>query len=236
APSVGCTADLANLGLTSAQTRHFESDHLWNYELGAKTAWLDDRLTVDGAGYVIRWSNIQQLVSLPCGFGFTANAGSAQSKGFELEVHARPLPYLDLAGGVGYSHAVITGAGSTSPQQPGDRVNQVPDWTGNASVTYTRMLGAGVKSTMNVSYAYVGESLSANNSPTSPRVRPSYQLVDARFAFSRDGYELALFAKNLANEHANLADNRSIAAELPGRPRIVTNQPRTIGLELRARF
>jgi len=236
APSVGCTADLVNLGLTSAQTRHFESDHLWNYELGAKTAWLDDRLTVDGAGYLIRWSNIQQLVSLPCGFGFTANAGSAQSKGFELEVHARPWPFLDLAGGVGYSHAVITGAGSTSPQQPGDRVNQVPDWTGNASVTYTRMLGAGVKSTLNVSYAYVGESLSANNNPTSPRVRPSYQLVDARFAFSRDGYELALFAKNLANEHANLADNRSIAAELPGRPRIVTNQPRTVGIELRARF
>ncbi len=236
APSVGCTGNLASLGLTAAQTRHFESDHLWNYELGAKTAWLDDRLTVDTAGYFIRWDNIQQTVALPCGFGYTANAGSAQSKGFELEAHARPWPALDLSSGVGYEHAIITSAGATSPQQPGDRVSQVPDWTGNVSATFTHTFGAGLKSTMNLTYSYVGESLSANNDPTNPRIRPPYELLDARFALSRNAYEIALFAKNLTNEHANLADNRSIAAELPGHPRIVTNQPRTIGIELRAKF
>jgi iron complex outermembrane recepter protein len=235
-PTVGCQGNLAALGLTSAETRQFQSDHLWNYELGLKTAWLDDRLTVDTAGYFIRWSNIQQLVSLPCGFGFTANAGSAESKGFELEVHSRPWRTLDLSAGLGYEHAVITAAGATSPQQPGDRVNQVPDWTGNLSATYTHELAAGLKATANMTYAYVGESLSANNSPETPRIRPPYSLLDARFALQRRQHEIALFAKNLTNEHANLADNRSIAAELPGRPRIVTNQPRTIGLEFRTRF
>ena len=35
---------------------------------------------------------------------------------------------------------------------------------------------------------------------------------------------------------ANLADNRSIAAETPGRQRLVTTRPRTVGLEARYRF
>ena len=47
---------------------------------------------------------------------------------------------------------------------------------------------------------------------------------------------MTLFADNVTDERANLADNRSIAAEMPGRPRIVTNRPRTMGLEARYRF
>jgi hypothetical protein len=45
-----------------------------------------------------------------------------------------------------------------------------------------------------------------------------------------------LVGKNLTNEHANLGDSRSIAAETPGRPRLLLNQPRTIGVEVRASF
>jgi len=40
----------------------------------------------------------------------------------------------------------------------------------------------------------------------------------------------------LTNVEANLADNRSLAAETIGRPRLVINQPLTIGVEFRASF
>jgi len=69
-----------------------------------------------------------------------------------------------------------------------------------------------------------------------PRLRPSYSLLDARLGVRSDALEFALFGKNLADTHANLADNRSLAAEAPGLPRIVTNRPRTIGIEARYRF
>ena len=84
-----------------------------------------------------------------------------------------------------------------------------------------------------VSYAYVGSSTSANNDIFDPRIRPAYSLIDARIALHWHDRELAIVGKNLPNEHADLADSRSIFAEDPGRPRIVTNQPRTIGLEFR---
>jgi hypothetical protein len=85
-------------------------------------------------------------------------------------------------------------------------------------------------------YAYVGSSASANNDPFSPRTRPSYELLDARVGVHWDRYDLALIGKNLTDEHANFGDSRSIAAETPGRPRLVTNQPRTLGVEFRAAF
>jgi iron complex outermembrane receptor protein len=236
---LGCPASLAGLGLTTEDTHRYKSDRLWNYELGTKTAWLDNRLIVNADAFYIDWQNIQQQILLPCGFQFRTNAGAAKSEGGELEVHARPVRGLDFSSGIGYQHAVITKAGAggaASPLQPGTRVYQVPDWTANAAVTYSLPLRGDLNLVGNLTYSYVGESKSANNDPFDPRTRSPYALLDARVALAFARYEVALLGKNLTNERANLADNRSIAVEFPGRPRIVTNQPITVGLEFRAAF
>ena len=84
-------------------TRSFKSDSLWNYELGAKTAWLDHRVTLNAAAFDIRWKNIQQQILLPCGFQFISNAGAAESKGGELELRARATESLEASLGIGLS-------------------------------------------------------------------------------------------------------------------------------------
>jgi outer membrane receptor protein involved in Fe transport len=227
----GCGQSLQQLGVTPQEAREYKADSLWNYELGAKTAWLGQRLTVDGALYYIDWKNLQQEILLSCGFGYTANVGAAKSEGFEIETHARPLASLDISAGFGYQHAVITESSATSPQQPGSPVYQVPPMTGNLSATQTQPLWSNVRLVSNLTFSYVGHSYSANNNPFDPRLRQAYTLLDSRFALTWDKYEVALIGKNLENEHANLSDDASIGAEVIGRPRIVTNQPRTIGLD-----
>jgi iron complex outermembrane receptor protein len=222
--------------ITIQQTRSFNSDSLWNYELGAKTAWLDHRMTIDAAGFYIDWKNIQQEILLSCGFQYTANAGAAVSKGGELEMRARPTDPLELSLGLGYQNATITKQGVGSPQTVGSPIYQVPDWTGNGSATYTTQLSADWKMISDADYSYIGRSYSGNNVPQDPRLRPSYRLINARLAFDRGPFEVALVGKNLGNEVANLGDNRSIAAETPGRPRLFVNQPRTIGVEFRQSF
>ena len=82
---------------------------------------------------------------------------------------------------------------------------------------------------------YYGESLSTNKGNTS-RVRDDWTAVNLRAGMLTEKYELVLYIDNATDERANLSDNRSIAAEVPGRPRVVTNRPRTIGLEARLRF
>jgi iron complex outermembrane recepter protein len=233
-----CTAALKAVdpNITIAQTRSFQSDSLWNYELGTKTAWLDHRLTVDAAAFYIKWNNIQQEILLSCGFQYTANAGAAVSKGGELEVHARPTEPLQLSLGLGYQDAKITQTSIESPQAVGSPIYQVPDWTGNGSAQYTTQLTSDWKMVSGADYSYIGRSYSGNNQPSDPRLRPAYRLINARLAFDHGPLEIALVGKNLADEVANLGDSRSIAAETPGRPRLFVNQPRTIGVEFRQSF
>jgi outer membrane receptor protein involved in Fe transport len=233
-----CTAALKAVdpNISIAQTRTYQSDSLWNYELGTKTEWLDRRLSVDAAAFYIKWKNIQQEILLSCGFQYTANAGAAVSKGGELEVRARPTDPLELSLGLGYQDAKITEASIESPQPVGSPIYQVPDWTGNGSIQYTTSLGSEWKMVSNTDYSYVGRSYSGNNDAGDPRLRPSYRLINAHVGFDRGTFEVALVGKNLANEVANLGDSRSIAAETPGRPRLFVNQPRTLGVEFRQSF
>ncbi|MBS0366113.1 MAG: TonB-dependent receptor [Proteobacteria bacterium] len=235
---LGCFAQLTALGYTSAaQTKSFASDHLWTGEVGWKTAWVDNRLTVNGAVYYTKWDSIQQLVALPCGFQFRANSGQAKIKGFDLEVHARPVSGLDLSAGVGLQHARISQGSPLVPSlQEGNRVYEVPDWTANAAASYTIPLVNGNSLNATASWTYTGDSVSASVDANNPRIRPSYSLVDLRLGYMIRDYEVALVGKNLTNTLANLGDNRSLAAETLGRPRIVVNAPRTIGVELRAKF
>jgi iron complex outermembrane recepter protein len=232
-----CVAALAqvNPNITLEDTRSFKSDSLWNYEIGTKNAWLDHRVIFNAAAFDIRWKNIQQAILLQCGFQYVANAGAAESKGGELDIRARATEHLDVSLGIGYQHAKITEKGE-SPQPVGSPVFNTPDWTGNGALTYTIPLVSSWNSVSVIDYSYMGSSYSANNSVTDPRKRPAYRLLNARFAFTNGRTEFALVGKNLTNEVANLGDNRSIAAEVPGRPRLFLNQPRTIGIEFTQRF
>jgi iron complex outermembrane receptor protein len=240
-PAALCESQLP-AGVDVNRTRQYGSDSLWNYELGVKSSWLENRLTVNASAFYIDWKNIQQWILLGCGFQYRANAGAAVSKGGELEVNARPIEPLQLSLGLGYQDAKITSisASSDSPETVGEPVFETPDWTANASASWTQPVWASDRLVSSLDYSYVGRSFSANNlsgaNGFATRERPSYALLNARIALMRNSWEVALVGKNIANEHANLADSRSIAAETPGRPRLIVNQPQTIGVEFRAHF
>lgn len=234
-----CVTPLNNLGISLSDTRSYKADTLWNYEVGAKTAWLDRRVTMNGALFDIRWKNLQQEVLLPCGFQFVANAGAAESKGAEFEMQARATQALELGLSVGYQNAKITAGPSTGSAlylPPGSKVFMVPDWTGDVSATYTVPMTSEWNFQAGGDFSYVGRSFSGNNTPNDPRERPGYHLLNARFAFTHNRMDIALVGKNLTNEAANLGDSRSLAAEVPGRPRLFVNQPRTVGVEFREHF
>ena len=240
-PDAICGGELPP-GVTFAQTRKYASDSLWDYEIGSKSGWYQQRLQVNADAFYIDWSNIQQNILLPCGFQYRANAGAATSKGGEISVSARPLDPLLVSVGVGYNDARITKASKFSPQRPGDPVFDVPDWTGNASASWAQPLTPGWTLVTTVNYSYIGNRHSANNLVQAvnglflTRLMPRYQLVGARVALDHGMWEFSLVGKNLTNEYANLGDSRSIAAETPGRPRLLMNRPRTLEVQARLSF
>jgi iron complex outermembrane receptor protein len=78
----------------------------WTYEIGTKTTWMDGRLQANAAAYYIKYKDlhIQQTPPLPLITALTTNAASATSKGFEVELIAKPTDQLTLSGNYGYSN------------------------------------------------------------------------------------------------------------------------------------
>lgn len=240
----GCDTDLHNLGVTATGIETYHDDSLWDYEGGLKTSFDDRRYIFNATGYVIEWDNIQQLVALPlCGYGYTGNSGRAQSTGAEVEFSARPLPELTTGLSFGYENARITQRGFSSPQPVGAPVYNVPGITIASNIQYEHPVSTDWSAFGRVDYSHIGESWSGNNAVANPVTgiaeplrRPAYNLTDLRGGLTNDRWEIAAYVKNLTNEHANLADAIMIGAMLPGQPRFVINQPRTIGLDVRLRF
>ena len=235
---LGCFAQLQALGYTSAnQTKSYKSDSLWNYELGAKTAWADNRVTLDGAVFLVKWNKIQQSVALPCGFQFRANSGAAEIKGTELEAHVRPSQGLDLSAGLGYQRARITEASALLPTlRVGDRVYQVPDWTGTASATYTVPLAESRSFSSTLSYSYTGDSVSASGPRTSRAygraTTSSICGLPTTFATMNSLWS----GKTSPTWRRTSATTARSPQKQSGMPRIVVNPPRMIGAEFRVKI
>jgi len=233
-----CGPELDDLGIDPSNATTYDSDSLWSYELGFKSTLADNRVTLNGAVYFIDWSNIQQLNRLACGFQFVQNAGKAESKGFELELQAAPVEGLSLSAAVGYTKAQITDDGGVPGVTDGDKIQGVPDWTVSGSAQYNWPAFAQWEGMVRADANYYGDSYSSNNeaSAATQRLRKAWSALNLRAGIVNDKWDLTLFIDNVTDERANLADSRSIAAETPGRQRLVVNRPRTVGIEARMRF
>jgi len=88
-------------------TETYDPEHTWNYELGHKASWLDNKLETTAALFYIDWKNLQlnQQIPLSSGQYFIGNAGRANSKGLEVETRYRPWSWWELFGMVGYTRA-----------------------------------------------------------------------------------------------------------------------------------
>ena len=163
-------------------------------------------------------------------------SGDVESTGFEVEMSAAPIDGLTIDLGIGYtSTEVVSAAGAGFPgYEKGQALHGVPDWTGTGSVQYIFPALAGWDGRVRADGNYYGESTSFNNGAIADR--DSWQALNVRAGIMNDTWNITVFADNVTDERANLGDNRSIAAEMPGRPRIVTNRPRTIGVEARYEF
>lgn len=232
---LGCPAQAQALGINPDDATTFQSDSLWSYEAGVKSTLGGGVATVNAAAFYIDFSNIQQRVLLECGFDFVANIGAARSKGFELETALHPVRGLTLGVNLGYTDSRFS---ETVPGlvTKGDRIQQVPQWTASANADYRFALDSDWEMFVRGDLAYVGSSISRVVDAANPRTRPSYTLLNTRLGLSRDRYTVTLFVDNLTNEDAVFGDNRTLAAEAYGRPRIVRNRPRTIGLDLALEF
>jgi hypothetical protein len=85
----------------------------------------------------------------------------------------------------------------------------VPNPRLNATVgfVYTFVGDSAYRPLISADYSYVGDRLSANNSPqNTPLVEPAYAILNARVGVKSGHSELSLYCNNITEEKANLGD------------------------------
>ena len=237
-PSGPCGADLAELGLTAAPSQ-FDADRTWNYEIGTKSEWLDKRLLLNAAAYYVDWSDVQQNIPLDCGFSFTANAGKAVSQGAELELTLLAWDVLRLSLAVGYTDAQLDVDAPDLGGEKGDRLLNVPEWTGAASIEYLFPAFGVAEGYVRLDHQYVGESYISFDFENEADRRPSYNITNLRIGLDRAPWRGALVVQNLFDtDSVQLIETfGTLVSGFEGQNRrLSTHRPRTIGLMIGRRF
>ncbi|HLG87313.1 MAG TPA: TonB-dependent receptor [Alphaproteobacteria bacterium] len=120
----------------------FDAESVDEWEVGAKTRWLDNRLNINVAAFYDQRQNMQLSVFTAQGAvaSVIRNAGSADIDGFEFEMQALPQPWLKVDGTVGYLNAQYNRFVSGGVNVANDRAFPVtPQFTAHMSVDATLM-------------------------------------------------------------------------------------------------
>ncbi len=222
-------------------TDTFDSDSLWNYELGVKMELLEAALTTNLAVFYIDWSNIQLNVSREDGFNGFLNAGNARSKGIEWTFDGQVNRHLGVGGQVTYTDAKLKSLaeGVTGVGAVGDRLPSTAKWmasgyaeVGTGAFTDGRIYFRG-------DLQYVGDRNNSFESRSSNVKLDNYALINLKAGLEKGPYELSLFVKNLTDKRAKLS-YEGFAGVHDGEPitynRYAVNRPRTIGLTVSRSF
>lgn len=175
-----------------------------NYEVGLKSGFFDNRVSLNVSAFYTDYKNFQTLAFDGLNL-VTTNAGKFTTRGFELEAAARPIDGLTLTAATGYvdAHYVdfpngqcpsgVTGSCNLN----GKPLDQTPRWTFNASAQYDWSVGSGMDAFARLdasfrSKVFYQQSLDPN------AVQNGYGLLNARIGINyADGWETDLFANNL---------------------------------------
>jgi outer membrane receptor protein involved in Fe transport len=234
-PPTTCGPDLEANGLAEGPAT-YAPDSLWNYEVGSKSRFLNNRLALNAALFYAKWKNIQQGVYLPtCAYTYNANAGNAVSKGIEIDIKAKPLPGLTLSAAGGYTNAELTNdegvRNGVIGAVRGARVQGVPKYNAAVSAQYNFAVGGNMSGFVAGGVQWVGSSNGSLNPELLDYERPAYHTADfsGGLAFSR--YKLSVFVKN-AFDDDTVIQHPQVASIVQG----YRVAPRSVGVSLAAKF
>ncbi|SDK38341.1 TonB-dependent receptor [Microbulbifer yueqingensis] len=191
----------------------FDTEHMLNYELGLKGAWLENRLQAQLAAFYQDRSDVQAKQSIfdPADFSFDdflANAAGGATTGLEVELNYLATDSLRLFASAGWLDAEFVDFVSTS------HVDARDDWNGIAlapvdldgrdvahAPNYQYFTGAEYAFTPSLLLRVEVEgkdSFYFSNSHDEKSI--AYELLNARLTYRGNNWEASLWGRNLTDE------------------------------------
>jgi len=223
----------------------YQSDSTTNYEIGTRTSFLDNRLSVDVAAFLINWQKIQ-LTEYVDSYSIDANGGSAQSKGLEWTLGLSPVDGLKFLLTGAYVDANLTSDAPAAGGTNGDELSYVPKWSAALDGSYTWHAVDGYDAFAGATWAYTGSRMSDFGATATvvggalafipdPRAAlPSYNTVNLRAGMENEHWTFELYIKNAGDARGITSYNNSNSPNFGGSIALV--QPRTLGAAATLRF
>ncbi|MEM8613183.1 MAG: TonB-dependent receptor [Cyanobacteria bacterium P01_H01_bin.105] len=183
-----------NLGPGDEASATFDAERSWNYEVGLKSSWLDDRLAVNLALFHTPVDNFQILQFDLIGNSFTDNA-DVSITGFELEARATPVTGFDIIAGFGLTDAEFTNFTNpfTGADAEGNNLQFSPDVTYNLALQYRSPQGVfGRLELQGLGTTFFDDANTIKQEP--------YAIVNARLGYEFDNTGIYLFGNNIFDQ------------------------------------
>jgi len=150
---------------------NWTDEKTWNYEVGAKTQWMDRRITLNISAFYADIKNLQATTTAgTCSSRIVFNVPTARSEGIEAELFARPNANWDFGLSATVIDAKLTSSVvSTLPGgglvvvgglADGNRLPTAPKTQAVGSVGYTLPMPGSADLFANFTIQYVGSSFS----------------------------------------------------------------------------
>ena len=219
----------------------FDDETVTTFEIGAKNAFLDERLFVNLAYFNSDYKDIQLSVftevpgsTPPIFFGDFANAGKGTVKGVELEYQALLSSSFSLQGNFAwldaeYDEFITSGANVADAQ----KFTNAPEFSAAITGLHTLQLASGGSVTSRLSYSYQDENYPTTDLSEAIK-QPGYGLVSASVIWQTAGpWRFSLDGANLADkEYRTTGYNIGALGVLTG----FYGAPRTVSLTANYEF
>ncbi len=217
---------------TLGVARLYKPETSTNYEIGAKTRWLDGKLTANVAAYHTDFDNQQFffIAVQPVVARDVYNIDKTHINGAEFELNYQLMRDLKLSASAGSADSSIQQF-LGSNQFKGNKSPNSYEYTANASMEYAPRLTDQVTGLLYFDWERRGPIYFDVQNQYSDK---AHDTLNGRIGASFDKYQLSFYMRNITDERYPVLFQANAAG--PGVHGQLLNMPRMFGVELKASF
>ena len=217
-----------NYASSTDENLTYDATTAWNYEVGTKTGWFDNRLNANLTFFLSEFDDLQIMDYDASTASYMArNAGKARSYGAEIDFVWRIADGLDLDLSGGFTHAEFRNYKKSDllgneVSYKGNRVPYTPRFTGIAGLQYRHPSGFFGRAEVTYSDKIYWDDANEYS-------RSDVVTVNSKIGYEGENFDIYLYGKNIFGECY-------ISSYAPASNMAVVAAPQTFGLEIAYRF
>ena len=189
-----------NTSFERDEDRSFQPEYSWNYEIGIKSRFWQNRIRAELCFFYIDWRNQQIYQALPSGRGqMLKNAGHSESKGIELSLQGNLWEGFTLQANGGLTRAVFLDyAQSATVNYSKNYIPFVPAQTLGLAANYRIPVQSKLMDDLSVNLQYNGTG-KLYWAEDNKMIQPYYGLLNGKIIVTKGIAQVSLWARNITN-------------------------------------